>query len=149
MTNWIVNRICARGETADLKRFVKAIRGKNQPVDFGRIYPAPNRVNHEEGDVCCKNPEWGTGAPHSIELYASHIVFGFVVIQFETPWLPPGPDLLTRFSDLFPDISFMFHAHDYDAHAEEIIHDGRDIDELERSWTYGVRLATGACSRPR
>ena len=125
MPNWIINRICAKGETAQLKKFFKAIEGKNRPVDFDRIWYCENHGEIED--------DWGTGAESEIVVDRTTMVFGFVVIQFETPWSPPGPSLLLRLKRQFPDITFMFHAYDFDAHAEEIMYDGRDVDELEMS----------------
>lgn len=133
MPNWIINRICAKGETADLKKLINAIHGENEQVDFDRIYSWRSPISDEQ-----LADEWGTGPASDIKLDPTTVVFGFVVIEFETPWSPPASGLLRRLKERFPDIMFVLHAYDFDYHAEAIIYGGRDVDELERSWMISV-----------
>src|SRR5215469_11399417 len=101
MANRIINRICVKGEEADLKNFLKAIEGEDEPVDFNRIFSWSPPVKPEEmADV------WGTGSEYEVQLCSSNLVFGFVVIKFETRWCPPHRNLLMRLKARFPDITF-------------------------------------------
>lgn len=130
MPNWCHNKLYVGGDTADLARFMDAVKTDEQPLSFERILPTPAGMLDDTGGkgvlpdwYSWRCDHWGTkwdasfensavialddeGADPDASPRGVNHVDDQVLYQFDTAWAPPV-GVVKAIAEQYPDLRIM------------------------------------------